>query len=168
MYKERVTDFDGQTDQQTYPVIEMRGRKLNVSNEFRHVFCAVNISFLQFSRKHYGPTDKPSYRDARTHLKMNAAGNVLCAQRRHCDGLKRENRQKGIRSFNSERLQFSVCCEVQSPKFQNPGWHLYKHQARECLRHMTHCDGNGRWQGGRRERRRVVCHIYNDGRCISL
>ena len=70
-------------------------RKFNKSNEFCHIFCAVNVLFLQ---KRYGPTngwtdrrmdrrtngrtdrrmdgpmdgptDGPSYRDARTHLKI--------------------------------------------------------------------------------------------------
>ena len=72
--KEIVTYFDGQTDRRTYPVIEMREGKLNISNEFRLIFCAVNVSFLHLSRKHYGRmdrlTDILSYRDARTHLKI--------------------------------------------------------------------------------------------------
>ncbi len=63
----------------------MRELKSNISNEFRHMFCAVIVSFLHFSRKRYGPingptyrqtdgpTNPPSYRDARTHLM-----NYLC------------------------------------------------------------------------------------------
>ena len=37
--KERVTYFDGQTDQQIYPVIEMRECTAIISNEFRHIFA---------------------------------------------------------------------------------------------------------------------------------
>ena len=33
-------------------------------NEFRRIFCAVNVTFLHFSRKRYGPTDGPT--DGRT------------------------------------------------------------------------------------------------------
>ena len=36
--RERATHFDGQTDQRTYPVTEMRERKSNISNEFHHIF----------------------------------------------------------------------------------------------------------------------------------
>ena len=62
--KERVTYFNGQTDLRTYPVIEMQGRQLNISNESRYIFCAVRVSFLHFSRKRYGRTDRRT--DGRT------------------------------------------------------------------------------------------------------
>ena len=60
----RGTYFDGQTDRRTHPVIEMREGKSNISNEFRLIFCAVNVSFLHFSRKRYGRTDRRT--DGRT------------------------------------------------------------------------------------------------------
>ena len=62
--RKRVTYFDGQTDRRTYPVIEMRERTSNISNEFRHIFCAVNVAFLHFSQKRYGRTDRRT--DGRT------------------------------------------------------------------------------------------------------
>ena len=64
----------------------MREQKSNISNEFRYIFCAVNVTFLHFSRERYGrndgrtdqptdgPTDIPSYRDAMTHLKGAGMG----------------------------------------------------------------------------------------------
>ena len=64
--QERVIYFDGQTDRRIYPVIEMREHKSNISNEFRHIICAVNVSFLHFSQERYGPTDGPT--DGRTLL----------------------------------------------------------------------------------------------------
>ena len=71
--KKRVTYFEGQTNRRTYPVIEMRECTAIISNEFRHIFCAVNVSFPHFSRKRYGRTDGrtdgPTDRrtDGRTH-----------------------------------------------------------------------------------------------------
>ena len=47
--KERDPYFDGQTDRRIYPVIEMRECTAIISNEFRHIVCAVNVSFLHFS-----------------------------------------------------------------------------------------------------------------------
>ncbi len=59
--KEGVTYFDGQTDRRTNPVIEMGERKSNISNEFRYIFCAVDVTFSTF---HESVTDRRT--DGRT------------------------------------------------------------------------------------------------------
>ena len=58
-----VTYIDRKTNRRTYPVIEMRKGKL-ISNEFRNIFCAVNVSFLHFLLKALrmdGGTDRRTY-----------------------------------------------------------------------------------------------------------
>ena len=43
-----------------------------ISNEFRHIICAVHVSFLLVSRKRYEPTDRRT--DRRTHPLIEIRG----------------------------------------------------------------------------------------------
>ena len=52
----------------------MRERTSNISYAFRHIFRVINVSFLHFSQKRYGPTDGPT--DRRTYPLLEMQGHT--------------------------------------------------------------------------------------------
>ena len=77
-FRKRVTYFNRQTDRRTYPIIEMRERTSIISNEFCRIFYVMNVSFLHFSRKRYGPTDRrmDGRTDGRTYPLIEMRGRI--------------------------------------------------------------------------------------------
>ena len=62
----------------------MGERKSNISNEFRHIFCAVNVTFSTFyksvtDRRTDGPTDGPT--DGRTDRRTDGRTDPLIEMR---------------------------------------------------------------------------------------